>query len=141
MTISCSILHSVCDQIQNLQNCLTTPRQKPRRGGGRRQINSMPQSPFLCYLKEKEICIVFNESYSYPSTVETIPLLASGVGVGAIYEDSRKLVFCRYSCSVILFNGFGVPCAGEPTRILNHLSGQMVLASQQVEGPPCSFAK
>jgi hypothetical protein len=34
-----STLHSACDQIQNLQNCLITPRQKPI-GGGLKQIKS-----------------------------------------------------------------------------------------------------
>jgi hypothetical protein len=33
-------------QIQSLQNFLPTPRQKPRRGGGFKQINSLPQIPF-----------------------------------------------------------------------------------------------
>ncbi len=27
------VYHSVSDQIQNLQNCFTTPKQKPRSGG------------------------------------------------------------------------------------------------------------
>ncbi len=27
------LLRSVCDQIQNLQNCLPAPRKKPKRGG------------------------------------------------------------------------------------------------------------
>ncbi len=34
------VLHSVSDQIQNLQNFSTTPRPKPRRRGGLRQINT-----------------------------------------------------------------------------------------------------
>ncbi len=40
------VLHYVSDQIQNLQNCSTTPRQKPRRGGGLKQINSCCKVPF-----------------------------------------------------------------------------------------------
>ncbi len=34
------LLHSIWDQIQNLRNCLTIPRQKPGMGRGLRQIHS-----------------------------------------------------------------------------------------------------
>ncbi len=37
------VIHCVFDQTPNLQNCFTTPKQKPRRGGGLRQINSCRQ--------------------------------------------------------------------------------------------------
>ena len=44
---SAGVKHSVSDQIQNLQNCLTTPNKRLRRGRGLRQIKTcMPQSPF-----------------------------------------------------------------------------------------------
>ncbi len=36
---------SVFDQIMNLQNCFTTPKQKPTRGEGLRQINTCRQVP------------------------------------------------------------------------------------------------
>jgi hypothetical protein len=39
-------IHCVFDQIPNLQNCFTTPKQKPRRGGGLRWINTCRQRPF-----------------------------------------------------------------------------------------------
>ncbi len=39
-TIFCRSLTLCSDQIENLQNCFTTPKQKPRRGGGHRQVNT-----------------------------------------------------------------------------------------------------
>ncbi len=45
---SAGVLNSVSDQIENLQNCQTTPKQKPRRrGGGLRHINTSRKVPFL----------------------------------------------------------------------------------------------
>jgi hypothetical protein len=31
---STGVIHCILDQIPNLQNCFTNPKQKPRRGGG-----------------------------------------------------------------------------------------------------------
>jgi hypothetical protein len=46
-TINCrTFILCVCDRIQNLQNCLTTQRQKPKRGGGLRQIYGYRKVPF-----------------------------------------------------------------------------------------------
>ncbi len=86
------LLHSVSDQIQNLQNCLAIPRQIPWRRGGPQTDKQLPKSPFpvpefidpvfaktspkcsfsvienyinsgTCHLKIKRFCIVFWESY------------------------------------------------------------------------------
>jgi hypothetical protein len=43
---SAGVWHSVCDQIHNLQNCLTTPNQNLGGGGGLRQINTCRKVPF-----------------------------------------------------------------------------------------------
>jgi hypothetical protein len=45
--------------IQNLLNSLTTPRQKPRKGGGHKQINSCRKVPFQVTFKTKRFCIAF----------------------------------------------------------------------------------
>jgi hypothetical protein len=42
---SAGIWHSVSDQIQNLQNCYTNPKQKPRRGEGLKQIYTCRKVP------------------------------------------------------------------------------------------------
>jgi hypothetical protein len=42
---STGVIHSVFDQIPNLQNCFTTPNKKPRSGGGLRQINTFRKIP------------------------------------------------------------------------------------------------
>ncbi len=61
----------ICDQIQNLHNCLITPRQKSRRGGGpQTDKNSFRKFPFHVTFKTKRFCIVFYESY--PSVVYDI---------------------------------------------------------------------
>jgi hypothetical protein len=47
-------IHCVFDQIRNLQNCFTTPKQKPRRGGGLRQLNTCRQVPLQVYFKKSQ---------------------------------------------------------------------------------------
>ncbi len=65
------LLHSVWDQIQ----CLIIQRQKLRRGGGLRKINSRRKILFQVIFKTKRFCIVFYESY--PSTDTSFPSLVS----------------------------------------------------------------
>ncbi len=43
---SAGVLHSVSDQVQNLQNCSATPKQKLRRGEGVRHIDTRRKVPF-----------------------------------------------------------------------------------------------
>jgi hypothetical protein len=47
------IIHCVFDQIPNLQNCFPTPKQKARRRGGFRQINTCRQVPLQVNFSEK----------------------------------------------------------------------------------------
>ncbi len=70
-------LHSVWDQIQCLQNCLTTSRQKLGGGGGLRKINSRRKVLFQVIFKTKRFgfCIAFHESI--PSTATSFPSLVS----------------------------------------------------------------
>ncbi len=74
-THTAKLLHSVCDHIQNLQNGLTTPGPKPRKGGGGlRKINSCRKVIFSgLILRRKKIlhCLLlwvlsFSQSISQP---------------------------------------------------------------------------
>jgi hypothetical protein len=58
-------LIQLCDQSQNLQNCLNTPRPKNyRRGGGLRQVKSCRKVPFkVTFHEDIAFCLVFNDSY------------------------------------------------------------------------------
>jgi hypothetical protein len=70
---STGVLHYECDQIQNLQNCLSTPRKKPRKGEGLKQINSCRKVLLQVTFNAKRFCIAYCESY--PFLVLTFALL------------------------------------------------------------------
>ena len=59
------VIHGVFDQIPNLQNCFTTPNQKPRKGGDLRQINICRQVKSLCRWNFKKSRHLGLESISY----------------------------------------------------------------------------
>ncbi len=74
----CRLLYFVWVRIQCLQNCLTTPRQKFRRGGGLRKIKSCHKFLFQITFKMKRFCIAFYRSCLVPY-LTGIPVLASNV--------------------------------------------------------------
>ncbi len=45
----------ICDPIQNLHNCLTTSKHKPRKGSGPQTDKQLPQSPFSGYFLDEGI--------------------------------------------------------------------------------------
>jgi hypothetical protein len=59
------LLHSLYDQIQNPQYCLSmsTPRLETRRRGGLKRINSCRKVLLQIIFKTKRFCIAFYESY------------------------------------------------------------------------------
>jgi hypothetical protein len=90
------------DQIQNLQNCLITPRRKFRREGRKSQTNEhLPQSPFPVYFKEEEIFfIAFYESYL--STAATMYYHLLMVAYSTIYITyPQTYVFVYYALCIL----------------------------------------
>ncbi len=76
---SLTICMCLRDQIQNLQNCLPTPRQKSRMGGGLKQITICRKVLLLVTFKTKRFCIVFYESYLLTTVVCILSRWADGL--------------------------------------------------------------
>jgi hypothetical protein len=58
---SAGVYHPVSNQIQNLQNCKTIPKQNPSWGGGSQTDKHLPQSPFL----DEDILHCFLSVYAF----------------------------------------------------------------------------
>ncbi len=60
------LLHSISDQVENIQNCLTTPRHKTIVGGGASDNTQLCcKVRFYVTFKTKRFCIAFYKSYAF----------------------------------------------------------------------------